>query len=232
MDEYDPGVVDDDEDGAPGDDCAGDDCSMKGVPTFSSPFESDDKNLTTIKAYFLGETPLNMEVAGPASAELESSLFKMPALLSIHTVGSTAMQLEKAIRDAAIVSFLKEGPSVFRTNAKTELSKVIFKGGRPGHFGALRFNQVDAAVIGNCSPGFVSGFLGNDKVDWGGNCESIALQLSYCISREAYSIRSDGWFVGLRSKQAPDGGGDACECDQENEERRRWPRCLWWRRHG
>ena len=232
MDEYDPGVVDDDEDGAPGDDCAGDDCSMKGVPTFSSPFESDDNNLTTIKAYFLGETPLNMEVAGPASAELESSLFKMPALLSIHTVGSTAMQLEKAIRNAAIVSFLKEGPSVFRTNVKTELPKVIFKGGRPGHFGALRFNQVDAAVIGNCSPGFVSGFLGNDKVDWGGNCESIALQLSYCISREAYSIRSDGWFVGLRSKQAPDGGGDACECDQENEERRRWPRCLWWRRHG
>ena len=89
--------------------------------TFTSPFDSDYTDLT-FRAYFIGETPIIMEVVGDASAELNRAMFSLPAFLSVHTAHSTAMKLEKVVRDATIIQFLKDGPSAFHSAVKTELS--------------------------------------------------------------------------------------------------------------
>ena len=132
--------------------------------TFTSPFDSDDTDLT-FRAYFIGETPIIMEVVGDASAELNRAMFSLPAFLSVHTAHSTTMKLEKVVRDATIIQFLKDGPSAFHSAVKTELSKVIFKRGRPGQFGAIRLEQKDAAMLIDSSPAFVSSFFTSTSVD-------------------------------------------------------------------
>ena len=173
MNDFDPTGEEDD-----GEDRQVDDCDAKA--TFTSPLDWPD---LTIKAHFVGEFPLVLEVAGTAGVALQKAMLEVPALLSIHVPNKTIMRLDKVVRDAALIGFLKEGHAAFHASVKTELSKVLFKRGRPGQFGAIRLEQKDAALIAGCSQGFVSAFLTDATPDWGDKCHSLALNLSYFAYR-------------------------------------------------